>query len=420
MERTILHCDCNSFFASVECVDYPSYRNVPMAVAGDVEARHGIILAKNELAKQYGIKTAETVWSAKQKCKDLVLVPPHYEKYAYFSGMVRRIYERYTDLVEPFGMDEAWLDVTNSRALFGDGYQIAESIRKAVKEELGITVSVGVSFNKIFAKLGSDYKKPDAVTVISRENYKDIVYPLPVDSLLFIGKQTALSLASCNIRTIGELAATSPAFLRSRFGKVGDLLFSYANGEENSPVASIYQKEDAKSVGNGITFRHDITTKAEWKLALYSLSEDVAYRLRKQGMVCSTVSVTVKTPMLKTFSRQKPISPPTDISREIAAKALEILESSFSVGSPIRMLTITAMSLARKDTLTEQIGFFDQEDVEKREKASRLEDTVDGIRSRYGHGAMVLGSTLGNTIGIEEGAAKRRQKGKQSESDDKK
>ncbi len=411
-ERTILHCDCNSFFASVEAVDEPSLLTVPMAVAGDKEARHGIILAKNELAKGYGVKTAETIWSAKKKCPNLVLVPPHYEKYALFSARVRRIYERYTDLVEPFGMDEAWLDVTGSRALFGDGYEIAESIRRAVKEEIGITVSIGVSFNKTFAKLGSDYKKPDAITVISRDNYRDIVFPLPVDSLLFIGRQTAEALASCNIRTVGDLAVASPSFLTGRFGKIGEQLYLSANGEDSSPVASIYEKTDAKSVGNGMTFCRDISDREEWKLGLYSLSEDVAHRLREAGMKCSTVSVTVRTPALKTFSKQRPISPATDIAREIAEKALQILESAVAPKSPIRMLTVTAMNLVKDTDSAEQLDFFAETDSQKREKTARLEGAVDSIRSRYGHDAMTMGAVLGNDIGIDDGKRKDGARGK--------
>ncbi|MCQ2386679.1 MAG: DNA polymerase IV, partial [Clostridia bacterium] len=218
-ERTILHCDCNCFFASVEMVSKPELKNVPMAVAGDADRRRGIILAKNELAKKAGIVTAETVWSALKKCPALVTVPPRFDAYAEYSEKVRRVYERYTDLIEPFGMDEAWLDVTASKTLFGDGREIAERIRREVREELGLTLSIGVSFNKVFAKLGSDYKKPDAVTVIDRDNFKRIVYPLPADSMLFVGKQTAAALSDCNIRTIGDLASANPVFLRSRFGK---------------------------------------------------------------------------------------------------------------------------------------------------------------------------------------------------------
>ena len=406
--RTILHVDCNSFFASVETVFAPHLATVPMAVAGDAEARHGIILAKNELAKQYGIVTAETVWSAKKKCPSLVLVPPRHEEYVKYSHMVRRIFARYTDLVEPFGIDEAWLDVTGSRALFGDGRTIAERIRREVKEEIGITVSVGVSFNKVFAKLGSDYKKPDAVTVIGREDVARIVYPLPVDSMIFVGKQTAKALASCNIRTIGELAVASPAFLQSKFGKAGEMLSRYARGEDDSPVASMYEKNEVKSISNGMTFKRDLTTLDEVRIGLGSLSEEVAYRLRRKKLKCSTVAVTVKDTYLKSYSRQKPVSPATDLAKEIAAAALSLIAADVSRDKPIRLLTVAATGLLRDDEAVEQIGFFDGERREKRERAEKLENTLDAIRDRFGSDSVQVGALLGNDIGIDTG----KQKGK--------
>ena len=403
-DRTILHCDCNSFFASVETVFRPELAGVPMAVAGDAEARHGIILAKNELAKKYGIETAETIYSAKKKCPALILVPPHHREYAAFSAKVRGIYERYTDQIEPFGMDEAWLDVTASRALFGDGYTIANKIREEVKREIGITVSVGVSFNKVFAKMGSDYKKPDAVTVIDRENYRALLYSLPVGSLLFVGKQTAKSLLSCNIRTIGDLAAASPAFLASRFGKMGEMLSVYARGEDDSPVADIYESADVKSVSNGMTFRRDITTRDEMRLGISVLAEDVARRLRKKGMKCTTVGVTVKDTSLKSFTRQCPVSPPTQLSSEIADGAFALACASVPVGKPIRMLTVSAMNLIHAEEAVEQVTLFDEEKDEKREKRGRLESTVDEIRRRYGSTAVTSGSVIGNDLGIKDGS----------------
>lgn len=408
MERTVLHCDCNSFFASVETVFRPELARVPMAVAGDGEMRHGIILAKNELAKKYGIQTAETIFSAKKKCPDLVLVPPRHGVYAEFSARVRKIYERYTDLIEPFGLDEAWLDVTASRALFGDGYAIADKIRRAVKEEIGITVSVGVSFNKVFAKMGSDYKKPDAVTVIDRSNYKEMLYHMPVGTLLFVGAQTAQALSACNIHTIGDLADASPAFLSAKFGKAGEMLSKYARGEDDSPVADIYEEMDAKSVGNGMTFRRDLITRDEIKLGLYSLAEDVARRLRKKGMKCTTVSVTVKDTKLKSFTRQKPIEPPTNLSREIAECAYELTVASVPPGKPTRMLTVTAMNLIHEENAVEQIGFFDLDKEEKRKKAGKLENTLDEIRLRFGKDALTSGAVLGNDIGIRGGKGEKK------------
>jgi len=402
MDRTILHCDCNSFFASVETVFHPELASVPMAVAGDGEARHGIILAKNELAKKYGVQTAETIFSAKSKCPNLVLVPPRHREYAEFSLKVRRIYERYTDLIEPFGIDEAWLDVTASRALFGDGYTIAEEIRKAVKAEIGITVSVGVSFNKIFAKMGSDYKKPDAVTVIDRENFQKILYPMAAENLLFVGKQTAKALSACNIRTIGDLAAASPAFLTARFGKMGEMLSKYARGEDDAPVADIYESSDVKSVSNGMTFRRDLVTRDEIKLGLYVLSEDVARRLRKKGMKCSTVGITVKDTLLKSFTRQIPVTPPTNLAKEIADAAYTLAKTAIPVGKPIRMLTVAAMHLIHEEDAVEQLGFFDNSVNEKREKRGKLENTVDELRAKFGRSAVTTGAVIGNDIGIKD------------------
>ncbi len=405
-DRIVLHCDCNSFFASVETVFRPELKKVPMAVAGDAEARHGIILAKNELAKKYGIETAETIYSAKRKCPDLVLVPPHHREYGVFSAKVRRIYERYTDQIEPFGMDEAWLDVTASRALFGDGVSIAHKIRETVKREVGITVSVGVSFNKVFAKMGSDYKKPDAVTVIDRSNYKTILYPMPVGTLLFVGKQTAQALNACNIRTIGELAAASPSFLASRFGKMGEMLSVYARGEDESPVANIYETSDVKSVSNGMTFRHDITTRDEMRLGIASLSEDVAYRLRKKGMKCTTVAITVKDTALKSFTRQAPVPLPTNLSSEIADAAYALAEASVPAGKAVRMLTVAALQLIRENEAVEQIDFFGAAEDEKRTRRGMLENTVDEIRSRFGHASLKKGAVIGNDLGIGDGERK--------------
>ena len=401
MDRTVLHVDCNCFFASVETVFHPELADVPMAVAGDAEARHGIILAKNELAKAKGVATAETIWSAKQKCPALVLVPPHHEEYARYSRLVREILARYTDMIEPFGLDEAWLDVTGSRALFGDGAAIAERIRKEVKAELGITVSIGVSFNKVFAKLGSDYKKPDAVTVIGREDVARIVHPLPVDSMLFVGKQTAKALTLSGIRTIGELAAASPAFLTSRFGKAGTMLSRYARGEDDSPVANILDKTDAKSVSSGRTFRRDLTSREEIALGIRVLSEEVAYRLRKMNMKCTTVSVTVKDYLLKSTVRQGPLRQAGSLASEISDAAYALALSTVRDGVPVRMLSVAATGLVHADDAVSQLSLFDGEADEKREKRARLETTVDTLRERFGQHALTSGGVLGNDIGID-------------------
>lgn len=397
MDRVILHCDCNSFFASVETVINPSYKGVPMAVCGSQEDRHGIVLAKNEEAKRLGIKTAETVFSAKKKCPNLVIARPHYREYEKFSRLANEIYARYTDKIEPFGIDESWLDVTESR-FFGDGMQIAEMIRTDIKRELGITVSIGVSFNKVFAKLGSDYKKPDAITEISRNNYRDIVYPLPASDMLFVGRRTAEELRSIGIRTIGDLAAASPEMLLMKFGKSGEMISKYARGEDDSPVAP-NDADDAKSIGNGYTFTHDLTSREECRTAINYLSERIGTKLRAKGFKCATVQLSIKDEYLRTIQRNAPQRPPSDISSEIADTAYSILCREWSLGKPIRMLTVTAQNLIKSDTISEQIDMFGNGE-EKREKNGKREIAVDEIRERFGAFSIMKADVFGSDIGI--------------------
>lgn len=397
-ERVILHCDCNSFFASVETALNPAYSGVPMAVCGSEEDRHGIVLAKNELAKKYGIVTAETVYSARKKCPSLVIAPPHYKAYSEYSKRVNEIYARYTDMIEPFGIDESWLDVTASKKLFGSGEEIAERIRKEVKEEIGITVSIGVSFNKVFAKLGSDYKKPDAITVINRENFRQIVFPLPASDLLFVGKKTAEQLSLMGIKTVGQLAAVNPETLKRRFGKMGDMLYKYANGLDDSPVSS--EREEAKSVGSGMTFRHDLIDLEECKVGIEYLADDVARRLRRSGMLCETVQLTVKDEFLRVLQRQRPQNPPSDIAKQIAETAFAILLDEWQIGKPIRMLTVTAANLVHADSYAEQIDIFGEEDYEERKKSKKREETIDTIRAKFGSASIIQGSVMKSDTGV--------------------
>ena len=396
--RVILHCDCNSFFASVETVLEPSYKNVPMAVCGDVENRHGIILAKNELAKRYGIVTAETVFSAKKKCPSLVLARPHYDEYMRYSRKANEIYARYTDMIEPFGIDESWLDVTASK-FFGNGMEIAEKIRNDIKNELGITVSIGVSFNKVFAKLGSDYKKPDAITEITRDNFKRIVHPLPVADLLFVGKKTAEVLRLLGIRTIGELAEASPSILTKKLGSAGEVLSTYARGEDESPVEP-HDKNEAKSIGNGYTFKHDLVGRDECKTGINYLAEEIGTKLRLRGLKCATVQLSIKDEYLRTIQRNAPQNPPTDISSEIAETAFKILCKEWSADKPIRMITVTATNLVQKDGLAEQIDMFGEEREKKREKDGKREIAVDEIRKKFGTESILRASIIDSDIGI--------------------
>ena len=404
-ERTILHCDCNSFFASVETALNPSYKDVPMAVCGDTENRHGVILAKNEKAKAFGIKTAETVYSAKKKCPDLVLAKPHYDAYEEYSRKANAIYARYTDMIEPFGIDESWLDVTAS-SFFGSGVEIAERIRQEIKAELGITVSIGVSFNKVFAKLGSDYKKPDAITVITRDSMRDFIYPMDVSSLLFVGNKTAEALRAMGIRTIGELAAASADILERRFGKAGRLLSTYARGEDESPVEA-QDPNEAKSIGNGYTFKHDLVGREACRVGIEYLSEMIGTKLRARGFKCGTVQLSVKDEFLRTIQRNAPQDPPSDISEDLAKTAYDLLCKTWSAEKPVRMLTVTATNLVRTSTISEQIDFFGEADREDRKRREAKEIAVDEIRERFGSDAIVRATIVNNDMGI---STKRRRK----------
>lgn len=400
-DRTILHCDCNSFFASVELLDYPEYRDKPFAVCGNPENRHGIILAKNEAAKRYGVNTAETIWQAKKKCPDLMLVPPHHERYAHYSGLINKIYERFTSQVEPFGIDESWLDVTGSLHLFGDGKKIADTIRETLKNELKLTASVGVSFNKVFAKLGSDYKKPDATTVVSRENYREIIYPLPVKDLLYVGKAAADALAKQNIFTIGQLAEADKKAIMLLLGKAGEVIHNYANGKDLSTVASVGEKEEIKSLGNSITFKRDLVTLSDIKAGVNALADSVATRLRYHGYKCRTLQVGIKDTQFKTISRQRKLDKPTCLKKEISETALEIIMDGWNIKTPIRMLNITGMQLVHENEAAEQISLFDPFGYKKRERQEKLEYTIDRLRAKYGKSSILMGVfTRGKDLGI--------------------
>lgn len=416
-DRVILHCDCNSFFASVETALNPEYKNVPMAVCGSESDRHGIVLAKNELAKKYGIKTAETVYSARKKCPSLVIAHPHYDEYTKYSRMVNDIYSRYTDMIEPFGIDESWLDVTASKKLFGDGPEIAERIRREVKEEIGITISVGVSFNKVFAKLGSDYKKPDAITVISRDDMERIVYPLPVSDLLFVGKKTDDQLRIMGVKTIGDLAKIPREVLIARFGKLGDQLYKNSRGLDDSPVARVDEHEDQKSIGFGFTFRHDLVSREECKIAINYLSDEVARRLRTSEMVCNTVQLSIKDEFLNVIQRQRGLKHPSDIAHDISSLAYDILVSEWSESKPIRMLTVTAQNLTRSEFSADQIDIFAPQDDARREKDKKQERTVDKIRQKYGSGSITNCAILTTDIGIKEKRIKTNP-GRKNQNDD--
>ena len=393
-DRVILHCDLNCFFASVELLSYPALRDVPVAVCGDPESRHGIVLAKNEAAKQLGVKTAETIWQARQKAPHLITLPPHHGLYKEYSRKVNAIYGQYTDLVEPFGIDESWLDITGSMHLFGgDGKAIADQLRDRLRQELGLTISVGVSFNKIFAKLGSDYKKPDATTVIDRNNWQDIVWPLPVGDLLGVGHSTRKLLHQYGVETIGQLAEFPRQNLETLLGKHGAQLHDYANGLESSPVRPQHEAEPVKSVGNGTTFPRNLTRWEEVRSGLAVLSDSVAGRLRRYGMYCGGVALTIRDAQFRQFSRQTRLDSPTHLQKDIYHAALELVRQSWHAPDPIRALTITALYLTEDADSFEQLDLLNREAPKQNEKQEKLEQAMDAIRGKYGKGAITFGNT---------------------------
>lgn len=391
MDRVIYHCDCNSFYCSVELLSRPELRTVPTAVCGDPKSRHGIILAKNEPAKKCGVRTAETIWQARRKCPDLVLLPPTRGLYKEYSKKVNAIYDRFTDLIEPFGIDESWLDVTGTLHLFGgDTKALADHIRNTVREELGLTISVGVSFNKIFAKLGSDYKKPDATTVISRENFRRLVWPLPVTDLLYVGRAAAKVLSQYGVTTIGELADFDRKALTELLGKQGGQLWEYANGLEHSAVAPAGSYTPPKSVGNGETFPRNLIRREEVSRGVAMLADQVAVRLRKHGMKASTLQVTIRDPNFKDICRQRPLEAPANTARELFQAAMDILAHGWKSGAPIRAITLTAHNLVPEGEAAEQLDLFRAASPQKRERVENLERAMDAIRSKYGKGAVTV------------------------------
>ena len=391
-ERVILHCDLNSFFASVELLDKPTLRDVPVAVCGDPKSRHGIILAKNEPAKKMGVKTAETLWQAQKKCPALVLLPPHHRLYEEYSRRVNEIYDRFTDLVEPFGIDESWLDVTGSLHLFGgDGKALADRIRATIREETGLTVSVGVSFNKVFAKLGSDMKKPDATTVIPAEGWQSMVWPLPLGDMLFAGHTATETLRKYGVETVGQLAACDPALPEQLLGKMGLQLWQYANGMDKSPVKPRHAAEPVKSVGNGTTFPQNLVRWEQLRAGLLPLCDSVATRLRQQGLYAGGVSLSIKDASFKTVSRQIRLDAPTHLMRDIHRTAMQLAGQLWKPPTPVRAMTVTALYVTEDGDAFRQLDLLGGAAQERSQRQEKLEGTMDAIRRKYGRGAIAFG-----------------------------
>lgn len=376
----VLHCDLNAFYASVEMMLNPALRDKAIAVCGSTEDRHGIVLAKSESAKKAGVKTGMVNWEAKQKCPDLILVPPQYDQYLKYSALARAIYERFSDLVEPFGMDECWIGL-NSQIPFADGVRIAEIIRKAMKTELGLTVSIGVSFNKIFAKLGSDLKKPDAVTIITPDNYKEKIWPLPASELLYVGKATTQKLAEHGIHTIGDIAATNPEYLRKWLGINGIKLWKYAAGLDDTPVMHKHYVSPIKSVGHGITCIADLRAEEEvWKVIL-ELSQDIGHKLRLYKLQANGVQLSVKGNDLRSYQMQAQLDSATQNAMTIAAKARVLFQERYYWFTPVRALTVRAISLQPEEQ-PEQLDLFS--DPHQAERIRKLDDCIDDLHRRFG------------------------------------
>lgn len=393
MERAILHSDLNAFYASVEQMLNPALRGKAIAVCGSTEDRHGIVLAKSQQAKVAGIKTGMVNWEAKQKCPGLILVEPQYEQYLKYSKLTRAIYQRFSDQVEPYGMDECWIDVTGSTGAYGSPMHIAEEIRRTTREELGLTVSIGVSFSKVIAKLGSDMKKPDAITEITHENFQEKVWPLPVSDLLFVGRATTAKLLNYGIVTIGDLAKTPQPMLHSMFGKNGMGLWLYANGLDTEPVMHKDYHSPVKSIGHGITCIADLVNVEEvWKVMLH-LSQDIGHKLRVHELRARGVQITVKNSELSYRQYQAPLLYSTQSPKEIAALARQLFERNYQWSMNVRAVTVRAINLVPNSTPT-QLDLFD--DAEKRERRYRIEDVVDQIRGRYGKEAIFAASLMGN------------------------
>ena len=391
MDRVILLSDCDAFYASVETLMNPSLAGKPLAVAGDPKDRHGVVVARNQLAKGFGVRTTDTVAEARRKCPEITFVTPHHERYREVSARVNALYLEYTDLVEPYSVDESYLDITHISS--STGADVAGEIRRRVREEVGITVSIGVSFCRCFAKLASEFNKPDGTGVILRADMERIVWPRPAGELLYVGKRTVEALAKLGIRTIGDLAQAEPELLARKLGKHGTQIWRYANGLDDSPVRAWDTPREVKSIGSGYTFPRDISSESEIRSNLSAMADKVAASLRAKSLKCRAVQVSIKSPSLKVIQRQQQLAEPTFLMSELSSAALAIVLSNWPRGAPIRALTVTALDLIPASEAGGQMSVFDdQAELSQREKRERLEAAVSDIRRRYGKGALRYGA----------------------------
>lgn len=376
-DRIILHCDINNFFASVECAAHPELANKPVAVAGDPKKRTGIILAKNEIAKKFGVTTGEPIWQAMQKCPELVCLPPHHLLYEKISKQIIEIYKCYTDQIEPFGIDECWLDLSTCQKLFPDAEKVAFEIRQRIKNEIGVTASIGISFCKLFAKLASDMKKPDATTSIHRSNFKKIIYPMPIDAIIGIGKRMKKNLVRMNINTLGDLAQADVRVLQAKFGVVGVRLKEKLLGFDFDPVSDLCDLDPVKSVGNGTTTIKDICTEQEIKQTIQCLASSVSRRLREKGVRCANIGVSIKNSALHTLHHEKTIAFPTNDEIEITKQAMQVIHEFWDFDEPVRAVRLCCSSLHAKQN--EQTSLFS----ESTSKNDKINEAIDFLNKKY-------------------------------------
>ncbi len=392
MDKVIFHCDMDNFFASVELIDFPQYKDSPVAVAGDPSKRSGIILAKNTIAKNKGIKTAETIWSAKQKCPELILLPSNHHKYKEYSKAVLDIYYQYTDLIEPFSIDEAWLDVTGVMHIYNSPEDLAKTIKEHIKSELNLSLSIGISNNKFFSKMGSSFKKPYGTVVVSNKNFLNLFGSKPVSEMFFVGKSTAKKLNSIGCKTIKDIYNLKLDFLKSFLGKHGETLYKYTHGLSDNHIASIFDKRDVKSIGHSMTFSKDLTSSKEVKLAILTLSQKVAYRLRKHNLHSYGVKIDIKDYNFKIKTKQTRLIEGTNSAEKITEVAFNLYKELWLEGYPIRLISITALSLT-EDNKGIQMSLFDNK-ISKSKTDESIEKTLDLINKKFGKNSIYLASLM--------------------------
>ncbi len=360
----------NAFYASVEILLRPELAGQRLAVVGSRADRHGIVLAKSQEAKIYGVKTGEAIWEAQSKCPGLILVEPHYEAYLHFSRLARKVYAEYSERVESYGLDEAWLDLSGTERLFGSGEAVADELRRRFREELHLTISVGVSFNKVFAKFGSDYQKPDATTVIRETDYQRLIWPRPVEELLGVGPATRRKLAKLGIRTIGELACSPINVLERLLGVAGRRLHAWANGLDQGQVKLLGETIPVQSVGHGVTTRYDLESPRQVGEVFRYLARDVSYRLQAAHYKAVAVQISVKDQHFLTREYQTPLPYPAHAASSLAATATELFERNHHFDAPIRALGLRAIQLRPADEAVQSHIFANWETFQKREKLS--------------------------------------------------